>query len=154
MLADVLDVCDGLLVNVEIKNYPRDPAFDPSQRVTRRVLELLGSRGGRDRVLVSCFDFGCVDLVRDAGVDTAMLYLSRRPAPELLDAVVRHGHRVVHPYDTMVDAGFMDAARDRGLAVNVWLEAGNERMRELVALGVDGLITSDVTGALAASRSR
>ncbi len=143
-LADVLDECIGMRVNIEIKNFPRDPGFDSSQRVTELVLELLADRN--DDVLVSCFDFACIDLAKGS-VPTAMLYLSRRPAADLLDAVARHGHGIVHPYDTMVDEAFMDGARERGLAVNVWLDAGVDRMRELVALGVDGLITSDVTGA-------
>lgn len=144
-LADVLDECVGMRVNIEIKNFPRDPAFDPSQRVTELVLDLLAQRN--DDVLVSCFDFACIDLVAAAGLSTAMLYLSRRDPRELLDAVVEHGHRVVHPYDTMVDETFMDEARTRALGVNVWLDAAVVRMRALVSLGVDGLITADVEGA-------
>ena len=147
-LADVLDECRGMKVNIEIKNYPRDPAFDPTQRVTELTLELLAGRS--DDVLISCFDFACIDVAKGS-VPTAMLYLSRRPAHELLDAVIEHGHGIVHPYDTMVDEAFIDEARARGLGVNVWLDAGEERMRELVSVGVDGLITHDVEGALRAS---
>jgi glycerophosphoryl diester phosphodiesterase len=148
----VLDECAGMTVNLEIKNYPRDPAFDPDQRVTQLVLELLASRDGTDDVLISCFDFACIDLVREAAprTPTAMLYLSRRPPNELLESVVEHGHRIVHPYDTMVDRSFMDEAHARDLTVNVWLDAAAERMRTLVHLGVEGLITSDVDGALLA----
>jgi len=151
-LADVLDECAGLRVNLEIKNFPRDPAFDPSQRVTNLVLELLADRGGSDDVLISCFDFACIDLVRERAshLHTAMLYLSRRAPTELLEAVVEHGHRAVHPYDTMVDATFMDEAVRHSLEINVWLDAGVERMRELVALGINGLITSDVADAMTA----
>ena len=71
---------------------------------------------------MSCFDVDAIDVVRAASsaVDTALLLLSRRPAEELLDRAVRHDHAIVHPYDTMVDATFMDAARSRGLSVNVW----------------------------------
>jgi glycerophosphoryl diester phosphodiesterase len=145
-LASVLDACAGLVVNVELKNFPRDPAFDPDQRVTRALLELLASRGGGDRVLVSCFDTGAIDVARSAGMETALLLLSRRPAGEVLDVAVRHGHGVVHPYDTMVDAAFLEAARARGLRVNVWFgdEPGRARLAELVDLGVDGLITSEI----------
>jgi glycerophosphoryl diester phosphodiesterase len=145
----VLDACTGLLVNLEIKNYPRDPGWDPSQRVTHAVLAVLAQRHHRDRVLVSCFDVGALDLVRDeagdAGVGTGMLYLSRRPVGELLDRVVDHGHRAVHPYDTMVDEAFMEQASARGLDVNVWTgEVGEPRFRTLVGLGVAGIITADL----------
>ena len=147
LLEDVLDLCLGMRVNLEIKNYPRDPAFDASQRVTALTLDLLERRGFSDQVIVSCFDFGCIDHVRarNAQQSTAMLYLSRRDPALLLDAVVRHGHSSVYPYDTMVDANFMRLAQARGLEVNVWLEVAEEqRLRELVALNVDGLITSEI----------
>jgi glycerophosphoryl diester phosphodiesterase len=150
-LVDVLDACRGLTVNIEIKNFPRDPAWDPAQRVTRLVLDLLERRDRVDDVLVSCFDFGAIDLARDRGVPAAMLYLSRRAPAELLDRVVEHGHTVVHPYESMVDAAFVDAARERGLTVNVWGEA---RFDELIALGVDGLITDDVEAAVRAAAGR
>ena len=148
-LVDVLDACAGLTVNIEIKNFPRDAAWDPAQRVTHLVLDLLDRRDRSDDVIVSCFDFGAIDLARDRGVPAAMLYLSRRPAAELLDAVVDHGHTIVHPYESMVDEAFMDAARASGLAVNVW---GDARFAELAALGVDGFITDDVETALRSVR--
>ncbi len=45
-LEQVLDICRGLTVNLEIKNYPRDPGFDSSQRVTKLVLDLLEAAAG------------------------------------------------------------------------------------------------------------
>ncbi|MEN3273461.1 MAG: glycerophosphoryl diester phosphodiesterase, partial [Actinomycetota bacterium] len=111
-------------------------------RVIHELLALLDERASDD-VLVSCFDFGAIDLVRGR-YPTAMLYLSRQPADVLLDAVVEHGHRIVHPYDTMVDDAFMTAARARSLEVNVWtLDVGVDRYRELLDLGVDGIITDE-----------
>src|SRR6266702_4288363 len=95
-LAEVLDACAGVTVNIEIKNFPCDPDFDPDQRVTDLVLELLGARGGSDDVLISCFDGAC--LRRCTGVPTALLMLSRRPPSELLDGEFE----IVHPYDSLV----------------------------------------------------
>ena len=149
-LDQVLDACRGLIVNLELKNFPRDPAFDPDQRITRLLLELLAARAYVDHVIVSCFDFGALDLVRAEApaVPTGVLYLSRRPAADLLERVVDHGHSVVHPYDTMVDEAFMDEARARRLQVNVWFgPTDGIRLRALVDLGVDGLITEQVTEA-------
>ena len=31
LLADVLAVCEGMMVNVEIKNAPQDPGWDPAR---------------------------------------------------------------------------------------------------------------------------
>jgi len=151
-LADALDSCAGMVVNVELKNFPSDPGFDAGQRLTHLVLELLDARAGRDRVLISCFDVAALDVVKERAphLETAWLLLSRRPAAELLDPVVDHGHTTVHPYDTMVCDTFMDAATARDLLVNTWtLEVGPERLRALVALGVHGLITPEVATARA-----
>ena len=47
----------------------------------------------------------------------------------------------VHAFDAMCDAAFVRRAHDAGLAVNVWTINVPERMSELLAMGVDGLIT-------------
>jgi glycerophosphoryl diester phosphodiesterase len=144
-LSDALDRCHGLLVNIEVKNFLRDRAFDPTERITELVLDLLAWRNDRDKTIISCFGLGSLDLVRAQAphLPTAVLCLSRRPADELLDEVVEHGHAFVHPYDTMVDRAFMAAARQRSLSVNVWVgqRLGDARLEQLVNLGVDGIIT-------------
>ena len=44
LLTDVLDVCDGMTVNVEIKNAPQDPGWDGGEAVA--ALDGGGDRGG------------------------------------------------------------------------------------------------------------
>lgn len=154
-LEEVLDRCEGLVVNLEIKNFPRDPGYDPTERVTQLTVDLLGGRRDRDRAILSCFGLGALDEVRSLAphLPTAVLLLSRGPAAPLLDEVVAHGHAIVHPYDTMVDRAFMQAARARSLSVTVWVGAGLEvdRLGALVEIGVDGIITDDPVGALRAA---
>lgn len=148
-LDDLLALDLGVTLNVEIKNYPTDPDWDPSQRVTHAVLDALGHAAATD-VIVSCFDFGAIDLVRQAApeLDTAMLYYRVDDTPAALDDVVAHGHHIVHPYDDLVDAAFVAAASERGLTTNVWMGPRRPgRYEELLELGVDGVITSDVAAA-------
>ena len=144
-LACALDLCAGLIVNIEIKNYPSDPAYDKSERITKRVVELLESRQNIDQVLISCFGIGSLDDVKRARSDipTAHLVLSRRPPEEVVRVCVDHGHRVVHPYVSMVDDRFMEVARHHRLGVNVWtgFDETDETIEGLAALGVDGVIT-------------
>ena len=144
LLADVLDICAGVVVNIEIKNFSIDQAFDPAERVTDLVLALLRERGGGDRVLVSSFGMGCVDHVRRHAphIDTAVLLYYPGHPEALLDDVVVHGHRIVHPFAPNVDEAFMAAARARDLEVNVWTGRDDAAtLQRLVALDVDGIIT-------------
>ncbi len=144
-LAEVLDLCLGVLVNIEIKNYRSDPGFDEDEHVTDLVADLLEDRG-RDRVMVSSFGMDCVNRIAERAPEVPTAFLLYYPADPglVLDEVASHGHRLVHPYDPLVDSRFMQEALLRDLKVNVWM--GKEdpgRIAELVALGVHGLITSD-----------
>ena len=144
-LALALDLCRGLIVNIEIKNYPSDPAYDRSERISTRVLDLLDSRTNTDQVLISCFGVDSLDHIRARRPDleTGHLVLSRRPAEEVVRTCVDHGHRVIHPYVSMVDEAFMKVARDHDLTVNVWtgFDETDESLETLIALEVDGVIT-------------
>jgi len=144
-LTTALDLCAGLIVNIEIKNYPSDPAYDPSELISDRVLELLDSRTNSDRVLISCFGVGSLDHIqsRRPDLDTAHLVLSRRPAEDVVRTCVDHGHRVIHPYVSMIDEAFMKVARAHDLRVNVWtgFDETDESLQALIALEVDGVIT-------------
>ena len=144
-LREALDLCAGLIVNIEIKNYPSDPAFDPDEKIADRVVELLKSRGSKDRVLISSFGIGCLDRITNADpeLETAHLVLSRRPASEVILACVGHGHHIVHPYVSMVDAEFMTVARSHELTVNAWtgFDESEKELQALFNLGIDGVIT-------------
>src|ERR1700722_2216457 len=55
LLADVLAVCDGMTVNVEIKNAPADPGWDAGEVVAAVTAEAIDPAGWTERVLVSSF---------------------------------------------------------------------------------------------------
>jgi glycerophosphoryl diester phosphodiesterase len=155
-LDDILTICDSLLVNIEVKNYPSDPDFDADQRVTALVLQLLAARANRDRVMISSFGMACLDYVRNRApaVPTAVLFFRPADPDTILEDVVAHGHKIVHPYDPQVDERFMAAARTRDLTVNVWtITEDDKRTRELIDLGVDGIITGDPEAAIALRRA-
>ena len=80
ILADVLDVCRGRLVNVEIK--------DP--HATDDVVALLADRGD-DQVLVSAFDWDVVDRVHELAphLPTGLLSFGMPPDEVLVTAVLR-----------------------------------------------------------------
>jgi glycerophosphoryl diester phosphodiesterase len=145
-LEEALDVCAGLLVNVEIKNSPREGDWDPSDRAAELLVELLARRDGRDRVLVSSFNLPSVDRVRSLAphVPTALLTSGTDPLEALLIAEA-HGHAALHP-DRRSVAGVAAGAvatraHERGLEVNVWTVNDPDELARLAAAGVDALIT-------------
>ncbi|CAB4678443.1 MAG: hypothetical protein F2659_00180 [Actinobacteria bacterium] len=144
-LEEALNICAGMLVNIEIKNYSIDPGFDADERVTDRVLDLLQQRGGVDRVIISSFGMDCLNRVRMIRPDllTAMLLFYPGDPNEQLDPIVAAGHPLVHPYEPHVDASFMAAAHARSLIVNAWtVRDDDQRLQRLIDLGVDGIITA------------
>ncbi len=151
LLADALDLCVGLRVNIELKNHPTEPTFDPDERIADVCARLLDDRG-TDDVIVSCFGLACIDrLIRvRPHTPTALLLLSRRPVDEIVVAAVSERHRAVHPYISMVDAEFMRRCRSLDLQVNVWsgVDESDEAVQALLDHGVDGLITESPERAL------
>ena len=141
-LSEVLDVCRGRLVNVEVK--------DPDPRGATALAELLAARtsDGADDVLVSSFDLATVDEVRRQAPDvpTGFLAFGLDPHSALLLAV-EHGHRAVHPdvwtLTTVDVAAFVTRAHHLGVQVNVWTVNDAAQVESLRDAGVDAVITDD-----------
>jgi glycerophosphoryl diester phosphodiesterase len=143
-LVAALDACSGLGVNVEIKNLPIDPDFDPDDGVADGVVAVLADRPATEEVLVSSFNLATIDRVRalDPRVSTAWLVFDESDVEATVARTVRHGHRALHPYEAHVDRELVGLAHDAGLVVNTWTVDDPVRMAELVALGVDGIVTN------------
>ncbi|HRW38342.1 MAG: glycerophosphodiester phosphodiesterase [Acidimicrobiales bacterium] len=144
-LGDALDACDGMSINIEIKNWPDDPDFDETEHVARQVVALVQERGLHDRVLISCFHYPTIQLVHelDPAIPTAFLHLLiDRSWDDLAADVAAAGHAALHPWDGLVDESLLAAAKANGLEVNVWTVDDPDRMAQLIALGVDGLCTN------------
>jgi glycerophosphoryl diester phosphodiesterase len=146
-LPEALDVCRGLLVNIEIKNLPWEPDFDADEGVAAQTVTMLADRDGADRVLVSSFHLPTVDRVRELAVDvrTAFLFLAGMDLREVTDLAADRGHAAVHPDVRALGgpevADFVAHAKERGLDVNVWTVNEPADMVRLADLGVTGLVT-------------
>ena len=62
--------------------------------------------------------------------------------PEQLAATAAAGHVAIHPHVEALDAGVIHAAHVAGLAVNTWTCDDPERIRRLIAWGIDGICTN------------
>jgi glycerophosphoryl diester phosphodiesterase len=152
-LETALDACSGMdCVNIEIKNWPDDPDFDPEDTLAEVVVATLAGRSDRDRSLVSSFHLPTIDRVRALAPDlaTGWLRLNLVDVEGELDRIVERGHRAVHPHAVFVEPALVDAAHQRGLLVVTWTVDDPDHLRRLEAMGVDAAITNDPATALAA----
>jgi glycerophosphoryl diester phosphodiesterase len=158
LLDAALDACGDLVVNVEIKNLPGEPDFDPDERLADQVARFVVDEGLHERVLVSSFNLKAINrcLEVDASVPTAFLVMlapDRDVAGRMVDRARRHGHRALHPHHVGVTPHLVELCRSVGLACNTWTVDEPQRMRELAALGVDAIVTNEPDVAVAALRA-
>jgi len=141
-LAAALDACAGVVVNVELKNDPADPDFDPADRLADAVVELLASRPEpADRWLLSSFRRETIDRVRVLAPDLATAYLVTGADAAAIEACRRHGHGTLHPWVGALTAAGVAAAKAAGLVVNTWTCNDAAQARRVAAWGVDGIVT-------------
>jgi len=65
-LAEALEACEGMGVNVEVKNLPGELDHDASDLVCEAVAGLVGAYRPIDELLVSSFDISAADRIRAA----------------------------------------------------------------------------------------
>ena len=155
-LAEALDVCGpAALVNIEVKHAGIFPGG--CRALVSGVAEAVTRAGAGQRVLVSSFSPGAVWLWRRIRPDVACGLLFERPRPfhrpwplrtDILLPLLRP--LAVHPEETLCTRARVARWRARGYAVNAWTVDTPERIGELAAMGVSGIITNDPASARSA----
>jgi len=152
LLADVLAVCEGMVVNVEIKNAPQDPGWDAGEAVAALTAAAVEEADWTSRVIVSSFQMATLRAVQAADGRLALGALWRvgaEPEPALA-AAAEAGFVAVHPFVMSVNPDLVEQAHAMGLAVNVWTVNAPEDLRSMAAAGADTVITDRLREARAA----
>jgi glycerophosphoryl diester phosphodiesterase len=154
-LRAALEACGSMYVNIEIKNVPIDPDWDPDESVAAGVVDLVREMGIADRVIVSSFGMGAIDAVRtrDDSIATAWLTVPNYDQLRAIDTAVEHGHAALHPHFSVVTEELVKAAHDAGLALNTWTVDDPDDMKRLADIGVDTIVTNDVALAVKTLRA-
>ena len=151
-LAEVLDEFPGVLLNLDIKETaPAVPAYEATLAL------LLADHGRTDDVIVTSFDDASTETFRDLAPEIrtsagsrllgragSALLQGRRPDDAVCAELSRHAAvQLPASYQgvRVVDAYLVRFAHELGLAVHVWTVDDPAEMSELVALGVDGIMT-------------
>jgi glycerophosphoryl diester phosphodiesterase len=160
LLADALDACAGLVVDIEIKNAPTEPGFDPAERAARALPAAIAAARSLRGVVVSSFATASLDAARDAARARGdELRLGWLVAPDVnpstvVEQAAARGYQCLHPFVSWVDPALVQRARRHSLALHVWTVNAADDLTSMFDLGVDALITDRPAEALALRRSR
>ncbi len=130
-----------LLINVEIKV---EAGYHPFAQEAETV-RLIKDNNLVERVIVSSFSLASLRRVRRLDPHIALGLLYARVETPFLPTVARLlGVRfeALHPEFSLVNARYVEKARQHGLPVNAWTVNEVEHMRRLIDLGIDGIITN------------
>jgi glycerophosphoryl diester phosphodiesterase len=137
-LDEVLAACPDQYYLIEIKQ--------PEPSIVPEVLAILEAHSVLDRVILASFQQVTIDAVRAANPElfTAM---TLEEMLEFYGASEQPGYRppalfVQAPWD-IVDQPLVDFAHSLGLKVQPWTVNSEPLMLDLIALGVDGIMTDD-----------
>jgi glycerophosphoryl diester phosphodiesterase len=144
LLDAAVAACGELVVNIELKDLPREPGWDPGYPLAAMVADFVVSHDVVDRVVVSSFELAAVDAVRrsEPAVATAWLTPGGFDQAAALESVVGGGHVALHPQHAGVTASLVEAAHGCGISIVTWTVDDPSRLRDMAAAGVDGIITN------------
>lgn len=135
LLDEAMAALPSTPIQLEVKNWPSDPGFEPDHRLGLETAER-----ARPGDIVTGFNPATLARVRRVFPDVATGQAVQ--APEVLDEAVKHcldvGHRALVPHLSLVTEPLNDE-----LEIYPWTVNDVGRAGELVELGVSGIITDD-----------
>jgi glycerophosphoryl diester phosphodiesterase len=162
-LDTALAACAGAVVNVEIKNIPTDPGYDPADQVALDVASVLAPGAPRARagdadraprwpahVVVSSFWPESLAVVgrHDSSIPLGLLVHPALDVLGALETATELGCAALHPHHSRVSAELVDRAHGLGLAVATWTVNSPDEIDAVIDAGVDVVITDSVTATL------
>ncbi len=156
LLEAALDECRGMTVNVEVKNLPGEPGFDPGERCVKAVGEQIARSRLPESVVVSSFSPGSLEVLHEAHpeIPTGLLLSRSFGAEGMVTAASRLGCVSLHPHVDLVDPELVEEAHLAGLTVVVWTVNDRSLLEAVARDGVDAVITDEVPLALEVLSSR
>ena len=141
-LAEALDACEGMWVNVEIKNDPKEPDFDATESIADETIAHLLARHDDERWLISCFRLETVDRCRALAPQIKTAWLCDAAPAGIAETLMKKGHLALHPWVALLTREVVDTCHAAGVQVNTWTCDDPARMAELIEWGVDGICTN------------
>jgi glycerophosphoryl diester phosphodiesterase len=146
-LAEALDACAAMWVDVEVKNSPADPDWDPADALVARVVAEIAEAGRAGEVLLTSFNPATILRARSLapGLATGRLVEAGPLAPAIAGAAGA-GHAALLPHAAALQgpaaAAAAEAAHRAGIGLFAWTVDDPAEGRRLAAAGLDGIITN------------
>lgn len=142
-LDEVLQLAPRVLLNIEIKPFFALEQAEAFQSALGRLIETLHQRHLLPRVLLSSFNFFVLRWLRaqDAKLRLAFLYTRVMTELEPLWACREVGAEACNPQQLEASTALIAALHGAGLKCYPYTVNDPGRMRQLLALGADGLFT-------------
>lgn len=155
LLSDLLDACEQFVekdnmkavnYNIEIKSHPDgDGLYHPTIDVfSELVIKVIDSSIPKYRYNIQSFDVRTLQYIHKTHPDITLSYLIGDMGGKPLSALVDDlgfVPPIISPYYPLVDQTFMDEAVNLGTSVIPWTVNDKDIMKNLVSIGVDGIIT-------------
>jgi len=113
-LDDALDACEGMWVNVEIKNDPQEPDFDPTDSIADSTVAALLGRTTDDRWLISSFRLETIDRCRALAPGIRTAWLVVEVPDDVIATMVGRGHSALHPWVATLLRSHIDVRPGQG----------------------------------------
>ena len=160
-LNETLDLLSGrVAVDIEIKNVPGEPDFDPDRELAvELVVEALDTTGFVGDVILSSFNPLSLAASRrlQPDVATGLLTNTEVAAEAAIRFAAEQGHRWALPYVEQLRATLardVEWAHAAGLLLGTWLADDGALAVELFGAGVDAVATNDPRAIVAAVAGR
>lgn len=151
LLDDVLESLPALRLDIEVKNSPLEPGFEPDHRTALEVADL-----ARPIDVITSFYWPTVDAVKAARPDiaTGILVDQAGSMAEATRYAAGMGHEVIAPHYALVTEVDVQQARAVGVAVATWTLNDPDTAIAFASWGVSTIITDDIHRISAALEGR
>lgn len=132
-----------IAINVELKPESFE-ADDPEDALEKQVLALTDTHGVTESTVISSFEWRFFPRIRqhDAGIPLAVLW-EEGPLEAALEAAHANQAIALNPDEERLTPQLVEQAHTAGLRVLSYTVNTQERMREVLSWGVDGLFTNE-----------
>lgn len=144
-LAEALDATRNHILDIEMKNLPIEPLPDNEHVLASAVAEM--TRGLEDRVIVTSFWTDALDALLAAApsLRTGWLLIPSITPESVLEMALARGYNALLPEGNSLPVEAWDALeriRHEGLVTWAWTIDDESRIRDLIARGIDGVISN------------